>query len=57
MFPLDSLLESCYRVREIGRGVAVHFISTLATRRWARHTLGLESMGALLDFLLKLLFG
>src|SRR2546429_3651798 len=56
MFSLDPVLESRYVVRKIRGAVAVHFISTLAARQWARHTLWLDSIPALLDFLLKLLF-
>ena len=56
MFPLDPVLESRYGVHKIRGFVAIHFISARATRYRARHTLWLESMPTLLDFLLKLLF-
>src|SRR6266576_6804871 len=56
MFSLDTVLESRYVVRKTGGSVAVHFISTLATSERTWHTLWLESIPALLDFLLKLLF-
>src|SRR5437660_2930148 len=56
MFSLEPFLESRYVVLKIRGPVAVHFISTLATSERTRHTLWLESIPALLDFLLKLLF-
>src|SRR5438477_5146690 len=56
MFSLEPFLESRYVVRKTGGSVAVHFISTVATSERTRHTLWLESIPALLDFLLKLLF-
>ena len=56
MFPLDPVLESCCVVRKIRGAAAVHVVSTLATRYRARHTLCLESIPTLLDFLLKPLF-
>src|SRR5258706_13295280 len=56
MFSLNPVLEGRYIVHKIRGSVAVHFISTLATRYRARHTLWRESIPALLDFLLKLLF-
>jgi hypothetical protein len=56
MFSLDAVLESRYVLHKIRGFAAIHFISTLATRVRARHTLWLKSMPTLLDFLLKLLF-
>jgi hypothetical protein len=56
MFSFDPVLESRYGVHKIRGFVAIHFISTRATRYRARHALWLESMPTLLDFLLKLLF-
>ena len=56
MFPLDPALESRYVFHEIRGATAVQFIRTIASRQRARHTLGLESIPALLDFFLELLF-
>src|SRR4029077_213581 len=56
MFSLEPFLESRYVVRRIRGSVAVHFINTLATSQRTGHALWLESIAALPDFFLKLLF-
>jgi hypothetical protein len=55
MFPLDPVLENRLVVRKIRGVAAIHVIRTLATSYRARHTLCLQSIPTLLEFLLKLL--
>ena len=56
VFSLDAILEGRDVLHKIRGFAAIHFISTLATRFRARHTLWLKSTPTLLDFLLKFLF-
>jgi hypothetical protein len=56
MFSPEPLFESRYVVRKIQGSVAIHFISTLTASQRTWHALWLESIPALPDFSLKLLF-
>jgi hypothetical protein len=57
MFALDPILENRCVLHEIRGFAAVHVISTLATGKRAGYTLRIERTPALLNLLLKLLFG
>lgn len=56
MFSLDPFLENGHVFRKICDWTAIHLVGTRAAGGRARHALWRESISALLDFLVELLF-